>query len=125
MTVSNTTARPRRVHTKTAVHFFVEDGFLVRGTLDPHTALALAVDDADSYQLGHACEMGVRPDDETDQPTVDDVRDLADLMHRYLASAQPGLYRIVPAGPDNYEYGWFMWPAKERGPGVFEGVVFW
>ncbi|ALG07634.1 hypothetical protein [Kibdelosporangium phytohabitans] len=110
---------------RTAVHFFIEDGFLVRGTLDPHKALALALDDGDPYQFGYACEMAARPEYETEQPTVDEVRDLGDLMHTYLSGAKPGLYRIVPAPPGDDEYSWVMHPVDERGRGVFEGVVFY
>lgn len=122
---ASTASRRECARTKTAVHFFLEGGFLVRGTLDPHTALKLAVEEADAYQLGYCCEMAQRPDDDSDEPDPECIRDLGDLCHALIANAKPGLYRIVPSPPDNDEYGWFMWGANKRGPGVFEGVVFW
>lgn len=118
--------RPKRPRPPTAVHFFLEDGFLVRGTLDPRTALKLAVEEADDYQLGTDFEMGCRPDNENEPvPEREHIDGMNDACHAWLAEAKPGLYRIVPAGPNNDEYGWFMWGANKRGPGVFEGVVFW
>jgi len=112
--------------TRTAVHWFSEGGFLVRGTLDPHTALQFAVNEGEPWHLGNAFEMGSRPDEENgDQPTSEEIGELRDRLHGYLSTAKPGLYRIVPAHPDNDEYGWFIHPARTRGRGVFEGVAFW
>jgi hypothetical protein len=108
---------------KTAVHFYLEDGFLVRGTLDPHEALKLAVAHDDDFEMRYWCaEMACRNDD--DDPTADDVSALADLCHELIREARPGLYRIVPAQPDDDEYSWFCRPASAPGRGVFEAVSF-
>jgi hypothetical protein len=106
-----------------AVRFFVDGGFLVRGTLDPGAALLTAVDGSEPDQFGYVFEMGVRPG-EDGSPTVDEASRLGDLLHGYLSDAKPGLYRFVPASPGDPDYGWFVWPAKERGRGVFEAVLF-
>lgn len=53
--VSAPTRTARR--SKYAVHFLVEDGFVVRGTLDPHEALALAVGEDDHFSCeGPGCQ---------------------------------------------------------------------
>lgn len=109
--------------TGTAVHFLVDNGVLVRGTLDPHTALALAVTEGEPWQIGYACEMACRPEPGDDDASPAEVADLAELACRLLASARPGLYRIVPAPVGDDEYGWYVRPARERGRGVFEGVI--
>lgn len=111
--------------TKTAVHFLIEDGFIVRGTQDPHAALALAVAQerfADRYWVVDYC----RPDpDRREDPTPTDLAELADLLHGLLADARPGLYRINPAQPDDMDgAAWWLVPASAPGHGVFQGVQF-
>lgn len=107
----------------TGVHFYLEDGFLVRGTLDPVTALGLAVDHDDSFEIRYdAADCGRR--DDTD-PGPDEVAALADLCHELISTARPGLYRINVAGPDHWDgYAWFTGRATRPGRGVFEGVEF-
>ncbi|ACU39379.1 hypothetical protein [Actinosynnema mirum] len=109
-----------------AVHFFEEDGFLVRGTLDPREALRLAVAHDEDFEIAYqtAAEAGRDPDRPGATPLPATVDELADLCHDLLAEARPGLYRIVPARPNNHGYSWFCHTARERGLGVFEGVMF-
>lgn len=113
-----------RSRTKTAVHFYVEDGFLVRGTLDPHEALALAVAHEDYFEARYYVAECTRRDDDEENPLPEDVLYLGDLCHRLITEARSGLYRIVPAHPDDDEYKWWTRQADVRGPGVFEGVEF-
>lgn len=117
--------RGRRARSKIAVHFYLEDGFLVRGTLDPVTALGWAVAEDDDFELRYsAAEMACR-NDSGDEPEPDQVAELADLCHELIRTAQPGLYRINVAPPDHWDgYAWFTGRVKNRGPGVFEGVEF-
>jgi hypothetical protein len=127
-----TTARKR---SKFAVHFFTEgDGFVVRGTLDPHAALALAV-----AQFGEGEEYlyedmlagvapprpGIEPDDYEIDP--DAVAAMADRCHEWIATARPGLYRMNVASAvdeDCYHVSWWFAWASQRGPGVWQGVLF-
>lgn len=110
---------------KYAVHFYLEDGFLVRGTLDPVIALGLAV--GEDYQFEEtywAASDGRRPEDPTEgDPTPENISDLAGLCHHLIRDARPGLYRINPA-PRDSEYTWFASRVTKRGPGVFEAVSF-
>lgn len=115
---------PTKTRTKTAVHFYVEQGFLVRGTQDPHTALALAVDDEQWYRLGYLAEVvGCRREGNEFEATAEQVRAFGDELHELLATARVGLFRIVPAHPDD-DYQWFTRYATKRARGVFEGVEF-
>jgi hypothetical protein len=111
---------------KNAVHFYLEDGFLVRGTLDPQEALKLAVahDDDFTERYWAAEEAGRMTDEPDENPNPDAITALANTCHELLADARPGLYRIVPAPRDDDEYTWFCRPASTRGPGVFEAVSF-
>lgn len=116
---------------KTAVHFFTEgDGFVVRGTLDVHEALALAVAEFDEPADYDDMLAGVAPprpgiaDPELDP---DAVQEMADRCHEWLATARPGLYRMRPAGRgdrDAYGVTWWLERASERGPGTWRGVEF-
>lgn len=116
--------KPARRRFKFAAHAYAEGGFVVRGTLDPMAALSVAVRQLDDYQFGNHIYDGCRPilEGEAD-PTPDQVRVCTEAVYELLANAKPGLYRFVPARPDD-EYGWFLRGAKQRGPGVFEGVEF-
>lgn len=108
---------------KTAVHFLVEDGILVRGTQDPHRALALAVADDDTFETRYwIAEDAVRRDDDTNVPSPAEVQRLGDFCHEFLLGARPGLFRINPSHDD--DYAWIYERAYERGRGVFEGVEF-
>lgn len=104
---------------ETAVHIYREDGFLVRGTLDPMEALKLAIEEDEDCQIAG---YFTTPDWDVINPR--DVDMLADILHGLLAAARPGLYRIVPAPRDDDDYSWFARPVDARGPGVFEGVEF-
>lgn len=118
-----TAAKPKRQRTKTAVHAFTEGGFIVRGTLDPMTALRLAVAELDDCQLGGVIYDGCRPVMwEEHTPTPDEISKCADRIYELLAEARPGLWRFVPTQDD--DYAWFVRGARNRGPGVFEGVSF-
>lgn len=96
---------PRR--SKTRVHWYADGGFLVRGTLDPHEALRLAVVDG-----------GVELADRLDAPHWVEAS-----MHRWLKNARPGQYRIVPVGPNSSDdCTWRTWPGS--GVGSFDAVEF-
>lgn len=116
-----------------AVYFLKEDGgFVVRGTEDPHAALALAVAEFDEQYpyddmlAGVAPPMpGIEPDDYEIEP--DAIAEMADCCHQWIATARPGLYRIRVANPSDQEtYGvsWWLNQASKRGPGVWLGVQF-
>lgn len=125
----------RSATSKREVHFYVEDGFLVRGTLDPHEALALAVGNDDDFELRYwAAEEAMRCQDCTPDgkscnscdgdPPAETVAILGDLCHELIRTARPGLRRVVPAPRDCDDYRWFVHPADARGRGVFESVEF-
>jgi hypothetical protein len=111
------------VRSKYAVHFLIEDGFVVRGTLDRHEALAMAVGDDDNFELRYWAAEMARRDDSDDDPTPEQVRALANLCHELISNARPGLYRWSIAQPRDDARVWLM-PADERGPGVWQGVEF-
>jgi hypothetical protein len=114
---------------KTAVHFYLEDGFLVRGTLDPHEALKLAVASGE-FEEHYWCaeESGREWDDDQLSPDPETVTALGDVCHQLLSESRPGLYRIVPVGPNDWRrddgYAWMVHRAVRRGLGVFEAVEF-
>lgn len=123
------TAPTKRKRSKTCVHFYREEGFLVRGTLDPMEALKLAISTDSEHRIGgywmdvifaerHGEPFPRRPDGDP----AEWVRLFGDHLHALIASARPGLYRFVPTQDE--DYAWYVWPAKERGPGVFEAVEF-
>lgn len=116
---------------KTAVHFYLEDGFLVRGTLDPTTALGLAVAEDEFEERHYAADVARRSETEDEQdgpPAAEEIADLASLLHSLIEGARPGLYRIRPANRSERHYGdgytWWTMRVRERGHGVFEGVEF-
>lgn len=114
---------------RTAVHFYLEDGFLVRGTLDPCAALGLAFAEDDDLRIGGFWQGDVqRHDDCTCEVEPDAVKAFADYLHGLVREARPGLYRIVPVGPNDWRrddgYAWMVHRVNQRGPGVFEAVEF-
>lgn len=112
------TTLAKRVRTKTAVHHYHDGGFLVRGTLDPMEALKLAIAQDEDCQI-----VGYYTTPDWDKIDPRDIDMLAGLLHRLLAVARPGLYRVVPA-PHDIDLNWHVWPASQRGPGAFEAVEF-
>lgn len=118
---------------KYSVRFFVDDyGFVVRGTLDPHQALALAVADEDfderySYALcgvARECPYG-EPDCQLDP---DAVEAMAERCTRLIGNAKPGMYRWSPASiGDREDEGITQWLRKVSTPGrgVWQGVAFY
>lgn len=113
-------ARSRR-----AVHFYREDGFLVRGTLDPCTALGWAVGEDDDFELRYWVAEMARRDNSGDDPTSGQIAELADLCHELIRTARPGLYRMNPASREDPDgYTWWTGRVSEPGRGVFEGVEF-
>lgn len=58
------------------------------------------------------------------EPGPEEVAQLADLVNGFLTGATSGLWRIVPARPDDDEAAWYIHRARSKGPGVFEGVEF-
>lgn len=119
---------------KTAVHFFTEgDGFVVRGTLDPHEALALAVAELDQndqyfdllWGVTPPATMSRMPDHYVIDPEA--VAVLAGRCHEWLADARPGLYRMnIASHADREDYGvsWWLGRCSKPGPGVWSGVYF-
>lgn len=106
---------------KTAVHF-MDEGVLVRGTLSPQRALRLAVEADEGFRIIRNYDGAWPGLDEVDP---EDVRRLGDHLHALMAEARPGLYRFVPARPDDWNgFSWYVHPASGRGPGVFEAVEF-
>lgn len=109
---------------KYAVHFFTEgDGFVVRGTHDPHEALAWAVAEDDRFELSFWAAEMARRDNSGEDPSLEDIAALGDLCHELIATARPGLYRMNVAQPGD-EVSWWLMPADKRGPGVWQGVEF-
>lgn len=112
-------------HPKYAVHFYMEDGFLVRGTLDPCTALGWAVAEDDKFEVYYSAVDCARRDDSGTDPSPERIADLADLCHELIGTARPGLYRVNIASRDHYDgYAWFTGRVSKPGRGVFEGVEF-
>lgn len=117
----------------TAVHFFTEgDGLVVRGTLDPQEALALAVAELDEHYPYEEMLFGVSPaaslgyQEDGYEVVPEAVAAVADLLHGWLAGARPGLYRMnVAPRADREDLGvsWWLATAREPGPGVWRGVL--
>lgn len=125
MTTTTAVKHPR---TKHGVDLMNEGEWLVRGTPDPMHALRLIVDVIEDGLWGVSPELdhnGDRVFGDLDPAAVDS---MADYLHCLLRRAQPGLYRKVHCLESSYGagegWGWQLGYAKERGPGVFEGVYF-
>jgi hypothetical protein len=126
----------KRKRSKTCVYFYREEGFLVRGTLDPMEALKLAIAIDSEHRIGGYWQdviVAEREGIEEFPPRRDGdpanwVRLFGDHLHALLAAAQPSLYRIVPVGPNHYladeGYAWLAQRADAYGPGVFKAVEF-
>lgn len=98
------------------MHWYSEGGFLVRGTLDRHKALALAVADPEAESHGL-----VDKDDTAEW--------LAGSMYRWLKRARPGRYRVVPVNPYAFDgCTWRAWLCNPGGGrnqrGTFDAVEF-
>lgn len=107
---------------------FVEDGFLVAGTQDPHVALAAATDDdlIDGWveEIDWAQRSPIEPDD----PEPQRIRDLGDWCHRMIAEAKPGWWRwdeLPEDERDDFEGATHsLTRASADDAGAFEAVVF-
>lgn len=129
--MADTKTRPPRA--KHAVHFFSGgEGFVVRGTLDPHQAFALAVADEMFDERYGAALCGVAPecpDGEADCDTDPDaVADMASRCNRLIRTAKSGLYRTVPASAadrDDEGVTWWLRRVDAPGRGVWQGVEFY
>lgn len=120
------TTPTKRVRTKTAVHFFHDNGsFLVRGTTDRHVALRLVMEEDEETYVDDLMYKVARPRPGMDDPAPDleHILHFGDHLHELLRMARVGLYRINVCRPGE-EYAWWLMPVDERGPGVFEGVEF-
>lgn len=114
----------------------MDDGeWLVRGTQDPHVALAAVVDmmgeEVSTEELLHGvslekqhwcaiCPDGVLPSA---------VEAMGDWCHGLLQLARPGFYRMNPVGPNSWEredagWSWQLGYATRSGYGAFSGVYF-
>ncbi|WP_410652096.1 hypothetical protein [Amycolatopsis sp. cmx-4-54] len=112
--------------TRLHVEWLAEDGFIVVGTLDPHAALAAAVDDDDEMVIRYSAveEAYYVPDED---PSRQAVAELSDAMHQWLQGAAPGLYRWLPASDeDRAEHDVTRWlsRADKAAADTFEGVLF-
>ncbi|MEA5367745.1 hypothetical protein VA596_50000 [Amycolatopsis sp., V23-08] len=109
-----------------AVEWFVEDGFVVAGTLDPHVALAAAVADDDEFRVRYsAVEMGERSLDADDEPSAEAVAELGDALHQFIAEAVASRWHWFPASEEDREdYGVTRWLRLGDGLDSFEGVAF-
>jgi hypothetical protein len=131
--VADAPAKTKR--SKVCAYFYREEGFLVRGTLDPMEALKLALAVDSEHRIGgywmdvivaerHGEPFPQRPDGDP----AEWVRVFGDHLHAVLKTARPGLYRIIPVGPNHHladdGYAWLSRRVDECGPGVFEGVEF-
>jgi hypothetical protein len=118
---------------KYAVHFFNGgEGFVVRGTLDPGQAFALAVADEMFVERYGAALCGVAPHCECGTPGCetdpDAVADMADRCTRLIRTAKTGLYRTIPASEaDREDEGitWWLRQVTQPGRGVWQGVEFY
>lgn len=107
---------------------FVEDGFLVAGTQDPHAALAAATEDdlIDGWveEIDWAQRNPVEPDD----PEPVRVRELGDWCHLMIAEAKPGWWRWDELPEDERDElegaTRSLTRASATDIGAFEAVVF-
>jgi hypothetical protein len=118
-----------------AVHFFAEDGFMVRGVSDPCEAYRLALEEAidsdwNGQRIGGWAYDAGQPEveGETAWPNTEkDITALADEVWEKIKSARVRRCRIVPTGPDHPEgYTWMVWEQSDdaKGPGIFTAVMF-
>lgn len=120
---------------KTAVHFFREDGFMVRGVTDPVEAYRLALEEAmdtawDGQRIGYWAYDAAQPETEGEDAYPDTekgIAELADEVWTAINEARVRRCRIVPTGPDHPDgYAWMVWEQDDdaRGPGIFTAVMF-
>ena len=117
------------MRSSTAVHFFLEDGFMVRGVDDPCEAYRLALEE-DEGRIGYWANEACQPEDEVgvawpDKPN--DIAELADEVWEAINTAHVQRCRIVPTGPDHPDgYAWMVWQLEPgaKGPGIFTAVMF-
>lgn len=120
---------------KTAVHFFSEDGFMVRGVTDPCEAYRLALEEAvdsawDGNRIGYWAYEAIQPEVEGETAWPDrpeHITELADEVWDKINNAVVKRGRIVPCGPDHIDgYSWLFWALdpEAKGPGIFTAVVF-
>jgi hypothetical protein len=105
--------------------WFVEDGFMVTGTQDPHVALAFATTTEDVDCRVDEIDMAQR--NGFADPKPEDVRKLGDWCHEQLANARPGRWRWVGIPEDEQDVmdeATQYLVRTESGEGVFEGVTF-
>lgn len=124
--------RERKKYGKTAVHFFREDGFMVRGVSDPCEAYRMALDECDGedgQRIGcEAYDAHQERDGEGSWPiSAEDIGSLADEVWSTIQNAKVQRTRIVPTGTDSHDgYAWLAWALSPdaKGPGVFTAVMF-
>lgn len=120
---------------KVAVHFFAEEGFMVRGVSDPVEAYRLALEaaidsDWDGSRIGGWAYDAGQPETEGETAWPDTEKDIAALANEVLDkinNARVRRCRIVPTGPDHPEgYTWMVWELDDdaKGPGIFTAVMF-
>lgn len=118
---------------KTAVHFFMEDGFMVRGAPDVHEAYRLALDECEEpngMRIGYEAYEAHQAQDGEDDGWPDSAKGIADLADEVWTKIQGARVcrgRIVPCGPEDVEgYVWRFWGLADdaKGPGIFTAVVF-
>lgn len=114
----------------TQVYQMLDGDVLVRGMLDVHEALR-----AWAAELGDGCLTPglfeyIDPTDEVvsyadPENYREAVSDFGDVVHRMIASARVGTWRMVPgtAGDRENGYAWWLWES-EPGRGAFPGVWF-
>lgn len=97
-----------------------EDGWLVRGTQDPHTALeaVLRLDTCAVQDLLADAMRTHRGDNPDDREWV---ARLGDLFHSLIADATPGHWRLVTSEALDADYEYRQ--AERPECGTFEGVL--
>jgi hypothetical protein len=110
----------------TELQRFVEDGFLVEGTQDPHAALAAAVDDDTIDGWVEEIDWAQRNPVEPEDPEPERVRDLGDWCHRMITEAKPGWWKWedIPEDEQDDDASRYLVPAEPGANGAFEAVVF-
>jgi hypothetical protein len=105
---------------------FVEDGFLVAGSRDPHRALAAAIEDDSIDAFVEEIDWAQRNPIEPDDPEPGHVRELGDWCHRMISEAKPGWWRWADLDEEEQDDDAmrFLDRAEPGSAGAFEAVVF-